>query len=114
MPTITVKGGTPLHGESICKTCQWVHMIRGYRESQEVIICTYIDPNREVTFAVCECSHFRSSITPSPQQMEDIALIIPTQPARKSAGFAGIGFGTSAEEVFDQGVALVKESLQKS
>jgi hypothetical protein len=46
--------------------------------------------------------------------MEDIALIIPTQPARKSAGFAGIGFGTSAEEVFDQGVALVKESLQKS
>jgi len=89
-------------------------MIRGYRESQEVIICTYVDPNREVTFAVCECSHFRSSITPTPQQMEDIALIIPTQPARKSAGFAGIGFGTESEEVLDECVAVVTKSLQKS
>jgi hypothetical protein len=84
-------------------------MIRGYRESQEVIICTYVDPSREVTFAVCECSHFRSSITPTPQQMEDIALIIPTQPARKPAGFVGIGFGTPAEEVFDQDLTLVED-----
>ena len=108
MPTITVKGGTPQHGESLCKICQWVHMIRGYRESQEIIVCTYVDPNREVTFAVCECSHFRSSITPSPQQMEDIALIIPTQPARKPAGFAGIGFG-AAEEVSQEELTLVED-----
>jgi hypothetical protein len=109
MPTITVKGGTPLHGESICKTCQWVHMIRGYRESQEVIVCTYVDPNREVTFAVCECSHFRSSITPTPQQMEDIALIIPTQPARKPAGFMGIGFDAMGQEICDEDVAMVQD-----
>jgi hypothetical protein len=74
-------------------------MVRGYRESQEVIICSYVDPSREVSFAVCECNHYRSSITPTPQQMEDIALIIPTQSARKTAGFAGIGFGPTAEEV---------------
>lgn len=109
MPTITIKGGTPLQGESLCKACQWVHMIRGYRESQEVIICTYLDPSREVTFAVYECSHFRSSITPTPQQMEDIALIIPTQPARKPAGFAGIGFGKKTEEAFDQDLALTED-----
>jgi hypothetical protein len=107
MATITIKGGTPVHGESLCKTCQWVHMVRGFRESQEIIICTYPDPSREVTFAVCECSHFRSSITPTPQQMEDIALIIPTEPARKRAGFAGIGFGTSAEEAQEE-AALVE------
>jgi hypothetical protein len=109
MPTINIKGGTPLHGESLCKTCQWVHLIRGYRESQEVIICTYVDPSREVKFAVCECSHFRSSITPTPQQMEDIALIIPTEPARKPAGFGGMGFGTLAEEVSDQDLALAED-----
>jgi hypothetical protein len=79
-------------------------MVRGFRESQEVIICTYGDPSREVTFAVCECSHFRSSITPTPQQMEDIALIIPTEPARKPAGFAGIGFETQTEEALDEQV----------
>jgi hypothetical protein len=98
MPTITIKGGTPQHGESLCKTCQWVHMLHGFRESQEVIICSYVDPCREVMFAVCECNHYRSSITPSPQQMEDIALIIPTEPTRKPAGFAGIGFERNVEK----------------
>jgi hypothetical protein len=39
--------------------------------------------------------------------MEDIALIIPTEPARKRAGFAGIGFGTSAEEAQEE-AALVE------
>jgi hypothetical protein len=84
-------------------------MIRGYRESQEVIVCTYVDTNREVTFAMCECSYFRSSITPTPQQMEDIALIIPTQPARKPAGFMGIGFGAMGEEICDEDVAMVQD-----
>ena len=110
MRTITIKGGTPQHGESLCKTCQWVHMVRGFCESQEVIICSYVDPSREVTFAVCECNHYRSSITPSPQQMEDIALIIPTEPARKPAGFAGIGFGRLAEEAPNEEVpALLRK-----
>jgi hypothetical protein len=107
MPTITVKGGTPLHGESLCKTCQWAHMIRGYRESQEIIICTYVDPNRDLMFAVSECSHFRSSITPTPKQMEDIALIIPTGRTRKPAGFAGTGFGAAAEEGSHDELTLV-------
>jgi len=82
-------------------------MVRGFRESQEVIICDYVDPCREVTFAVCECNHYRSSSTPSPQQMEDIALIIPTEPARKPAGFAGVGSGKLAEGAPDEEVSAL-------
>jgi hypothetical protein len=39
--------------------------------------------------------------------MEKIALIIPTQPARKAAGFGGIGF--SSEETEDEEVGSMLE-----
>lgn len=94
----TIKNGIPAQGESLCRTCQSCHMIRGYRESEEVLICESVYPNRTIPFAVRECTNYRSSITPTPKQMEDIALIICTEPARKPAGFAGMGFAAEAEE----------------
>lgn len=98
MQTITIQGGTPQGGESLCRTCRWVHLQKGYRQSEESIICDYVYPSREVLFSVRECTSYRSSITPSPKQMEEIALIIPTEPARKAAGFAGMGFEGDASE----------------
>ena len=98
MQTITIKGGTPQEGESLCRTCRWVHLQKGYRESEESIICDYVYPSRAVLFSVRECTSYRSSITPSPKQMEEIALIIPTEPPRKRAGFTGLGFGPDASE----------------
>jgi hypothetical protein len=94
---IHIKNGTPQHGESLCKTCLWVHMIKGYSESEEILICECVYPNRAIPFAVRECSDYRSSVTPTPKQMEEIALIIPTEPARKPAGFAGLGFESEAD-----------------
>ena len=80
-------------------------MIKGYRESEEDLICQCVYPNRTIPFAVRDCNDYRSSITPSPKQMEEIALIIPTESARKPAGFAGLGF--AAEE--DETVAALAE-----
>jgi hypothetical protein len=34
--------------------------------------------------------------------MENIALIIPTQPARKHAGFKGVGFSEDLEKTEDE------------
>jgi len=84
---IKIKDGTPKHGDSLCRTCRWAHLVKGYRESEEVIICSYVDPNCAVAFSVRDCNHYRSSITPTPQQMEEIALIIAVEPTRKPAGF---------------------------
>jgi hypothetical protein len=75
-----------------------VHLQKGYRQSEESILCDYVYPSREVLFSVRECTSSRSSITPSPKQMEEIALIISTEPARKAAGFAGMGFDGEASE----------------
>jgi len=105
---IHIKNGTPQHGESLCKTCVWVYMIKGYRESEEELTCQCVYPNRPIPFAVWECNDYRSSVTPTPKQMEEIALIIPTEPARKPAGFAGLGF-TSDEDQDDGAIAVVNE-----
>ena|SRR5579884_1043802 len=97
MMKIQIKGGTPQHGESLCATCQWAHIIRGFRESEELIICRSVYPNLEVAFAVRECTRFCSSVIPTPQQMESMALIIPVEPKRKRAGFAGKEVSKEAE-----------------
>src|SRR5438094_1796077 len=93
-----IKSGTSSGGDSLCRTCQSCHLIRGFRETEEIMICEYVYPNRTIPFAVRECSNYRSSITPTPKQMEEIALIICTEAARQPAGFAGMGFTTDAEK----------------
>ena len=44
---------------------------------------------------------------PTREQMENIALIIPTKPARKAGGFAGVGFSGDKETDEMEGNELV-------
>jgi hypothetical protein len=44
-----------------------------------------------VTFKVSDCTGYMSRNVLSRKEMEDIALIIPVEPKRKSAGNGGIG-----------------------
>jgi hypothetical protein len=97
MQTITVKGGTPQEGESLCATCTWVHMQRGFRESEKSVFCTYNSVLREVKFKVAECTDYSDRTVPNRWDMEKIALLINVDPARKAAGFAGLGSGTEEE-----------------
>jgi len=87
----------PSDGESLCRTCYWAHAQKGFRESEEVVFCAF-GPLRKVSFRVRDCTDYLNRILPTRAQMERIALIIPTQPARKRAGFSAIGFGNDSEE----------------
>ena len=51
---------------------------------------------------------------PTREQMEDIALIIPTKPARKQTGFRGTGFTVeeTEQETEDEGMVEVGEVAQ--
>lgn len=49
-------------------------------------------------FKVAECTDFSHKNLPTRGQMEDIALIIPVEPARKPAGFAGVGCAGDPQE----------------
>ena len=55
----------PTSGESLCKSCMWVHMQRGFRESEQTIFCNHAYPMRAMKFAVRECTDYSSRITPS-------------------------------------------------
>jgi hypothetical protein len=87
----------PSDGDSLCRTCYWAHAQRGFRESEEIIFCAF-GPLRKVPFRVRDCTDYLNRILPTRAQMERIALIIPTKPARKRAGFSDIGFSNDSQE----------------
>jgi hypothetical protein len=87
----------PADGQSLCRTCYWAHAQKGFRESEELIFCAF-GPLRKVLFRVRDCTDYLNRTLPTRAQMERIALIIPTEPARRRTGFSGIGFGNDSEE----------------
>lgn len=88
--TLKIKGARPPEGESLCKSCRFVHMQRGFRESEEAIFCNY-DSLRRVHFKVAECTDFENRMVPPKWKLEEMALLINVEPARKKAGFRGSG-----------------------
>ena len=95
--TIKIKGARSPEGESLCKACRFVHMQRGFRESEEAIFCNF-DALRRVHFKVAECTDFENRSIPPEWRMEEMALLINVEPTRKKVGFAGSGFVVSGEE----------------
>jgi hypothetical protein len=87
----------PGDGQSLCGTCYWAHAQKGFRESEETVFCMF-GPLRKVPFRVRDCTDYLNRVLPTRAQMERIALIIPTQPARKKTGFSGTGFAETLEE----------------
>jgi hypothetical protein len=99
MHTIIMKKSALGEGGSLCHACYWAHIQRGFRESEETVYCCF-SKFRPVPFKVADCTDFSSKTVPTREQMEKIALIIPTKPARNPSGFAGIGFaGEDASEI---------------
>ncbi len=96
MPTITIRK-TFAQEESLCRSCYWAHIQKGYRESEEVIQCCF-SKFRMLPFKVAECTDFSQKNVPTRMQMEDIALIIPAEPRRTTGGFSSIGFSTETED----------------
>ena len=108
MGKIYVKNGTPAGEQSKCASCEHVHMVRGFRESEEIVLCTYhAGPPLNVPFKVYECSNYLDRGRPSWQQMEDLAIDILPTPCLKPAGFR-IGFKEDKEEEEDLEAATAK------
>lgn len=102
MQTIVMKKAALREGESLCRACYWAHIQKGFRESEAAVYCCF-GKFRAVPFEVADCTHFSNRTVPSRQQMENIALIIPTEPARKRAGFRGKGPTPQTRAEIDEG-----------
>ncbi len=95
--SVNVKNGTPMHGPSLCETCERAHIMKGYRESELVVICraTY-EPQRSVTFPLRECSGYVKKNVQTLYDMEKIAwTLVPRGPIR-ATGF--VAPGASADD----------------
>ena len=82
-------------------------MQRGFRESEEAIFCNFASL-RAVRFKVADCTDFENRTVPQEWELEKLALIIPTEPARKPSGFAGMGFA-GGQETEDEELASIGE-----
>jgi hypothetical protein len=96
MQTIVMKKAALRDEESLCRACYWAHIQKGFCESEEAVFCCF-SRFRAVPFKVADCTDFSNKNVPTREQMENIALIIPTKPVRKPSGFAGIGFSGEQE-----------------
>jgi hypothetical protein len=87
MVTIKVKGGTPQGSESLCQTCTYGHVIKGFRASEEEVYCRYFYLEREIHFLVSQCTFYEDRRLASKREMEDIAWILRTDTPRRRVGF---------------------------
>jgi hypothetical protein len=84
---IHVKNGTPMHGPSLCETCTNAHIERGYRLSEEFVLCTANSFDRRVRFRVRECTSYRDKNRQSLYEMSQMAWVLAPRGPKRAAGF---------------------------
>jgi hypothetical protein len=92
MGKVFVKNGTPVGAESLCRTCAWAVVFTGYRESEQTIICTRMNPNIVLPFTVNTCTSYYDKNRPTWQQMEKLAIDVTPAPLKP------VGFKVGAQE----------------
>lgn len=91
-----IKGGTPVGSVSLCRTCSDAHIMTGYRESEQLIVCTNVHPNLLVPFVVSECTGYYDKNRPDWKQMEKLAIDVTPAPLKPVGFKVGVGFHESA------------------
>lgn len=94
--TVVIRTGKQQVTESLCNSCYWAHIQRGFAESEEIILCAFLRPARLVPFKVSQCTDYNDRRIPSKSDMEEIAWIIRTKDVNRPVGF------TKATEADDE------------
>lgn len=85
--SVVIRTGKPQVSESLCNSCYWAHIQRGFAESEEIILCAFLRPARLVPFKVSHCTDYNDKRVPSKSDMEEIAWIIRTKDVNRPVGF---------------------------
>jgi hypothetical protein len=101
--SVHMKNGTPTHGPSLCDTCFRSLVVKGYRESEKVVICQATWPDKQVFFSVRECSTYEDKGRQTLRQMEEIAWTLTPRGPKRQAGF----FAPSEAPEGDREIELV-------
>jgi len=101
MNTIVMKKAALASERSLCHSCYWAHIQKGYRESEEAVYCCF-SKFRPVPFKVADCTDYSNRLVPYRWELEKMALLINIDPARKPAGFrSGVASSQEDEEQED-------------
>ena len=95
--SVVIRSGKPQTSESLCNSCYWAHIQRGFAESEEVILCAFLRQPHAVPFKVSYCTDYSDKRVPSRRDMEEIAWIIRTKDVNRQVGFANDGQPESEE-----------------
>jgi hypothetical protein len=87
MVTVRVKGGTPEERTSLCVSCAYGVVRKGYSAAEEEVFCRWTAPTTRVLFKVRECSAFSDRSSPSLYWLEKTGWVLLTKTAGRSIGF---------------------------
>ncbi|HZR29562.1 MAG TPA: hypothetical protein VFA71_12365 [Terriglobales bacterium] len=87
MANLKVQNGTPVGNESMCTTCRYARIIKGFSESEEIVFCELSYPSFRVPFRVRECTEYDDKRLPRRYDMEKIAYILLSKTAGRDIGF---------------------------
>ncbi len=104
---VIIRNGKPQISESLCNSCYWAHIQRGFAESEEVILCAFLRPPHAVPFKVSQCTDYNDKRVPSKADMEEIAWIIRTKDVSRQVGFTK---ETEAEQEEESELEVVPSS----
>lgn len=85
--SVYVRNGTPAHEPSLCETCMHAHIVRGFSETEELVICCFTYPNHRVNFRVRKCNDYTETKRQTLKQMEDMAWVLMPRDGKRVAGF---------------------------
>jgi hypothetical protein len=89
MGKLNIKNGTPVGSTSLCETCSNAQIMRGFRESEMIVLCTYtFDQPIQVPFKVNQCTMYCDKNRPSWEMMEKLAIEVKASSTLKPAGFS--------------------------
>jgi hypothetical protein len=96
---VHVRNGTPVHGPSLCETCTYAHVKRGYRVSEVLAYCVATDPAHRVPFLIRDCSAYHDKTRPSFYEMEKIALTITPRDLKRTGFVPAVEPETVVSEI---------------
>jgi hypothetical protein len=97
--SVNVRNGTPIHGPSLCDSCMHAHVLRGFSESKEQVICCFTYPNHRVDFRVYQCNDYAEVKRQTLKQMEDMAWVLMPREGKRVPGFVRPGEIPEGEQI---------------
>jgi hypothetical protein len=96
--SISIKNGTPRSEPSLCESCSRGFIARGYSETELVVVCLALYPERRMSFPVRVCTGYIEKNKPTIREMEEMALILDRVALKRDAGFVRLDDGGNSTE----------------